>query len=185
MAYSTKLKSLFLFVKGSDNFNLPTAVYVSAVKYRLGEFKLGWRQFNDSAFIFSANINFILENSHQIYKKTNNNSDRKDAEIQTPHTLSQQWKIKSFSRLENGSFSSHSISSAWRSPSVAGCSETEGHNWPWAQTVRWVRTIQPYIISLSQQSKETLTEIKGRIRTGLKGWRLNKCRVWVDGTRQK
>lgn len=118
-------------------------------------------------------------------KKTNNNSDRKDAEIQTLHTLSQQWKIKSFSRLENGSFSSHSISSAWRSPSVAGCSETEGHNWPWAQTVRWVRTIQPYIISLSQQSKETLTEIKGRIGTGLKGWGFNKCRVWVDGTRQK
>lgn len=40
MAYSTKLKSL-KFVKGSDNLNLPTAVYASAVKYRLGEFKLG------------------------------------------------------------------------------------------------------------------------------------------------
>lgn len=57
-----------------------------------------------------------------------NNSDKKNVEIQTPHTLSQRWKIESFSRLGNGSFSSHSISSAWRSPSVAGCSETEGHN---------------------------------------------------------
>lgn len=74
------------------------------------------------------------------------------------HTLSQQWKIESFSRHQKGSFSSHSTSSAWRSPSVAGCSETEGHYWPWTQTVRWVRTIQPYIISLSQHSKETLTE---------------------------
>lgn len=65
MAYSTKWKSL-KFVKGSDNFSLQKAVYASAVKYRLGEFKLGKRQFNDSAFILSANINFILENSHQI-----------------------------------------------------------------------------------------------------------------------
>lgn len=136
------------------------------------------------ANIFSININFIFEKSHQIHFFSNN-SDKKDAEIQTPRTISQQWKIKSFSRLENGSFSSCSISSAWRSPSVPCSSETEGHNWPWAQTVRWARTIQPCIISLSQQSKETLTEIKGREGTVLKGWCLRKCRMWVDGTRHK
>lgn len=122
------------------------------------QFKFISRQF---LYIFAASPNQNLTKSFFEITMTKR---KKDAEIQTSHTLSQQWKIESFSKHQKGSFSSHSISSAWRSPSVAGCSETEGHYWPWTQTVRWVRTIQPYIISLSQQSKETLTE-KLRERT--------------------
>lgn len=111
----------------------------------------------------------ICKISPNLFFKITTIKRKKDAEIQLPQTLPQQWKIESFSRHQKGAFSSHSISSAWRSPSVAGCSETEGHCWPWTQTVRWVRTIQPYIISLSRQSKETLTEIKGKEGTVLKG----------------
>lgn len=52
--------------------------------------------------------------------------------------------------------------SAWRSTSVAPCSEREGHNWPWPQTAWGAKTAQPHIISPRHQSEETATEIKER-----------------------